>query len=89
MTRVNAALLAGAVTVLLFAAAFALVNWLTGMVGFWSVVESPLLLVGVIAFNCLLLVPLLIWRRRRAKQEEDEPLMPLRPSERLRGRREL
>jgi membrane protein implicated in regulation of membrane protease activity len=91
MTRVNAALLAGSVTVLLFSAAFAVVHWLTGAAGFWRVVESPLLLVGVIAFNCLALLPLVIWSRRRAKreEEEDERLMPLRPAERLKGRRGL
>jgi membrane protein implicated in regulation of membrane protease activity len=88
MTRVNAALLAGAVTVLLFAAAFALVHWLTGAAGFWRVVESPLFFVGVIAFNCVALVPLVLWSRRREKREDmDEPLRPLRPSERLKGRR--
>jgi membrane protein implicated in regulation of membrane protease activity len=89
MTRVNAALLAGVVTVLLFAAAFALVHWLTGTAGFWGVVVSPLFLFGVIAFNGVALVLLAIWSGRRTKQEEDEPsTRPIRrpPST---GRREL
>jgi hypothetical protein len=74
MTRVNAALLAGAVTVLVFAAAFALVDWLTGNAGFWRIIQSPLFLFGVVAFNFVAFVPFVIWSRRRAKREEkDEP----------------
>jgi membrane protein implicated in regulation of membrane protease activity len=89
MMRVNAALLAGAVTVLLFAAAFALVHWLTGSAGFWGVVVSPLFLFGVIAFNGVALVLLAIWSRRRTKQDEDEPPTPLIRRSSLTGRREL
>jgi membrane protein implicated in regulation of membrane protease activity len=90
MTRVNAALLAGAVTVLIFGAAFALIGWLTGAAGFWRIVESPLFLVGILAFNGVALVPLVVWSRRRAnREEEDEQPTPLLPSERLKGRREL
>ena len=73
MMRVNAALLAGAVTVLLFAAAFALVHWLTGTAGFWNVVVSPLFLIGVLAFNGVAFALFAIWSHRRAKREEDEP----------------
>jgi membrane protein implicated in regulation of membrane protease activity len=77
MTRLNAALLAGVVTVLLFAAVFTLVDWLTGRAGFSHVIESPLFVVGVIAFNIVALVLLAIWSRRRAKREErDEPPTP-------------
>ena len=90
MTRVNAALLAGVVTVLIFAAAFALINWLTGTAGFWHDIESPLFLLAIIAFNCVALVALVIWSRRRAKRaEKDEPPTPLIRRPPSTGRREL
>ena len=89
MTRVNAALLAGAVSVLIFAVVIALVDWLVGTGGFSRAVESPLFIIGVIAFNSVA-IPLVIWRRRREEREDmDEPLRPLRPSERPIGRRGL
>jgi NADH:ubiquinone oxidoreductase subunit 6 (subunit J) len=89
MTRVNAALLAGAVTVLLFAAVMVLVNWLTGTVGFGRAISSPLFAVGVIVFNCVVIVPLVVWRQHRAKREERDALLtpPMRrpPSTGRRG----
>ena len=87
MTRVNAALLAGAVTVLLFAAVIVLVNWLTGTAGFEHAISSPLFAVGVIVFNGVVILLLVIWGQRRAKrEEEDAPSTPLhrwqRPTDR-------
>ena len=88
MTRVNAALLAGAVSVLIFAVVIALVDWLVGTAGFSRAVESPLFIIGIIAFNSVA-VPLVIWRRRRAeREEEDERPTPLHRWQHPIGRRE-
>jgi membrane protein implicated in regulation of membrane protease activity len=91
MTRVNAALLAGAVTVLIFAAVLALVNWLMGLPGFWAILDSSAAVIGVIvlAISSLTAVVAVALHRRANREQEDEPLTKLLPSERLRGRREL
>jgi membrane protein DedA with SNARE-associated domain len=90
MTRVNAALLAGAVTVLLFAGVFGAVGWLLGTTAYWRVVDSRYFVGGIIAFNTivLLLVAVVLSRRRAKRDEEDERPTPLLRSKRPIGRRE-
>jgi hypothetical protein len=78
MTRLNAALLAGAVTVLLFAAVIVLVDWLNGTAGFEHAISSPLFAAGVIVFNGVIILALVIWGQRRAKREGKDALPTLR-----------
>jgi membrane protein implicated in regulation of membrane protease activity len=91
MTRLNAALLAGAVTVLLFGAVLALVNWLMGLPGFWAILDSNAAIIGVIvlAISSLVIAITIALHRRGNREQKDEQPTPLRPSERLTGRREL
>jgi NADH:ubiquinone oxidoreductase subunit K len=92
MTRVNAALLAGAVSVLLFAAAIALVDWLMELPGLWTILDSN----ATVVFACVvalaissLTVAIVMALRRRTKRNEDEPLTPLIRRSPSTGRREL
>jgi hypothetical protein len=77
MTRVNAALLAGAVTVLIFAAVLALVNWLMGLPGFWAILDANAAVIGVIVLAVSSLAAVVaVALHGRAKREEDEALTP-------------
>jgi len=78
MMRVYAALLACVVTVVLFAAALALANWLAASAWFWRGLNPKFIAVGIAVFNNIWIVPLAVRYQRRAKRdEEDEPLTPL------------
>jgi membrane protein implicated in regulation of membrane protease activity len=89
MTRVNAALLAGAMTVLLLASVT------FGAVGLGGsllrVVQTPLFLLGAVgSFVFFFLLPVALWWQRRARRAEpDERPTPLPSSERLKDRRGL
>ncbi len=80
MTRVNAALLAGVVTILLVAAFAALFGLLDGTI--LERFQAPLFVLGVIVF--VIIVPIAQWRMRRTKRHDElAKIKPLPASERL------
>ena len=84
--------MAGAVSVLLFAAAIGLVDWLMGLPGLWTILDSN----ATVVFACIvalaissLALAVAVALRRRAKHNEDEPPTPLIRRSPSTGRREF
>ena len=71
MTRVNAALLAGVVSTLLFMGAVALADWVLGLAGHLPPIPPRFIVIGAVVFNSMVIPMVLIFTSRRAKKEDD------------------
>lgn len=85
MTRVNAALLAGVVTALLFVAADGVASWVVRSSAFWNLAGARHYLPVLTAINCLMWASftIVLVRRRKKAKDQDVPLTPQPASERL------
>ena len=84
MTRVNAALLAGVTTVLLFLATIGAVDWFMRAGGLFKLARLGHFLPILIASNSWMFVwlPIVLTQRRKEAMEQDAPLTPLPASKR-------